>query len=381
MRLLIVTSQFPIAGEPTRGRPIVQTVQQLAKLATVKVVSPVAVYPRWARPGSYMALAPGAVEGLGGDVEYVSYAALPGLSRPFNGALCARAISAPLTRFKPDVVLSYWLYPDAYGAMIATRHAGVPLVVGSRGSDIRVRDFISKRLTRRVVQHAARVLTVSEDLGRLAASQYGARPSDVRVIPNGCDAATFHLGDRHAARDALGVAHDAEVVLYVGRLVPEKGLRELVAATTKLAARRKRLQLVLVGGGPMQGELQELANNNLAIRMTGALPPTAVAQWMVAADLVTLPSYSEGHPNVLVEALACGRPVVATTVGGIPEVVDDACGVLIPPHDGTALAPALDAVLARPWDEAALSRRFSRGWDTVAQETLQACREAMAATS
>jgi glycosyltransferase involved in cell wall biosynthesis len=99
---------------------------------------------------------------------------------------------------------------------------------------------------------------------------------------------------------------------------------------------------------------------------------------MAAADLVTLPSYSEGHPNVLVEALACGRPVVATPVGGIPEVVDADCGVLVPVRDPAALAAGLADVLDRSWDESALARRFSRDWDAVAEDTLTACREAMA---
>jgi len=381
MRLLIVTSQFPIAGEPTRGRPIVQTVQQLARLATVKVISPIAVYPRWAQPTSYMVHAPGAVDGLDCDVEYVPYAALPGLTRPLNGWLCGRAIRASLTRFKPDVVLAYWLYPDAYGAMLAARHSGLPLVVGARGSDIRVRDSISRWLTRKVVRRANRLLMVSADLGRLAVQDYGADATRVSVIPNGCDSATFRLGDRAAARDNLGVSLDAEVVLYVGRLVAEKGLREQLEALQLLAAQRPRLQLVIIGNGPMQDELHALTAGNRNVRLTGALSPEAVAQWMVAADLVTLPSYSEGHPNVLVESLACGRPVVATSVGGIPEVVDAACGVLIPPRDVAALAAGLTQVLERDWDEAALSRRFSRAWSRVAQETLQQCADALAESS
>jgi len=378
MRLLIVTSQFPIAGEPTRGRPIVQTVQQLSRLATVKVISPIAVYPRWAQPTSYMVHAPGAVDGLDGDVEYVPYAALPGLTRPLNGWLCGRAIRKSLTRFKPDVVLAYWLYPDAYGAMLAARHSGLPLVAGARGSDIRVRDAISRWLTRQVVRRANRLLMVSADLGRLAVQEYGADATRVSVIPNGCDSATFRLGDRAAARDNLGVSQDAEVVLYVGRLVAEKGLRELLEALQLLVTQRPRWQLVIIGNGPMQDELRTLTAGNRNVRLTGVLPPDAVAQWMVAANLVTLPSYSEGHPNVLVEALACGRPVVATTVGGIPEVVDAACGVLIPPRDVAALAAGLTQVLDRDWDEAALSRRFSRGWSSVAQETLQQCVDALA---
>ncbi|WDS36899.1 glycosyltransferase [Pseudoxanthomonas sp.] len=380
MRVLVVTSQFPIQGEPTRGRPIVQTVQQLARLATVRVVSPIAVYPRWAQPGSYVAHAPGAPAGLDCEVEYPPYAALPGVTRPFNGRLCAHAIGDALSRFQPDVVLSYWLYPDAYGAMLAARRAGVPLVAGARGSDIRVRDVISRHLTRRVVRGARRLLVVSEDLGRLAVTRYGAEASRVCVIANGCDAATFHLASQAAARQALGIAPDAELVLYVGRLVPEKGLRELLAAVRELATRRPKLQLVLVGGGPMQAELGALAAGAANVQLAGPLAPEAVAQWMAAANLVTLPSYSEGHPNVLVEALACGRPVVATNVGGIPEVVDASNGVLIRPRDSMDLARGLETALQRDWDEAALSGRFSRGWRRVAEETLQQCAEAVVET-
>lgn len=378
MRVLVVTSQFPIRDEPTRGRPIVQTVQPLARLATVRVVSPIAVYPRWAQPGSYVAHAPGAPDGLDGDVEYPCYPTLPGVARPLNGWLCARAIGDALARFRPDVVLSYWLYPDAYGAMLAARRAGVPLVAGARGSDIRVRDAISRRLTGNVVRAAGRLLVVSQDLGRLAVQRYGADPARVRVISNGCDAATFHLADRAAARRALGVAGDAGLVLYVGRLVPEKGLRELFAAVGQLAARRPGLQLALVGAGPMRDELDALAAGRGNVRMAGPLAPEAVAQWMAAADVVTLPSYSEGHPNVLVEALACGRPVVASDVGGIPEVVDAASGVLIRPRDVADLAHGLELALARRWDEAALCTRFSRDWTCVAEETLAQCAEVLA---
>jgi glycosyltransferase involved in cell wall biosynthesis len=378
MRLLVVTSQFPIRDEPTRGRPIVQTVQQLARLATVKVVSPIAVYPRWAQPGSYLAHAPGAVAGLDGDPDYPAYPALPGLTRPLNGWLCGRAIEAALVRFRPDVVLAYWLYPDAYGAMLAARRAGVPLVAGARGSDIRVRDAISRRLTRRVVRAARRLLVVSEDLGQLAVQRYGAEAARVCVIPNGCDAATFHPDDRAAARQALGMPADAVVLLYVGRLVAEKGLRELVEAVRQLAAQRRNLQLVLVGDGPLRNELSALAASSGNVRLTGPLAPEAVAQWMVAADLVTLPSYSEGHPNVLVEALACGRPVVATDVGGIPEVVDRDSGVLVRARDSDALARGLATALARDWDGTALARRFSRSWRQVAEDTLEQCTAALA---
>jgi glycosyltransferase involved in cell wall biosynthesis len=104
-----------------------------------------------------------------------------------------------------------------------------------------------------------------------------------------------------------------------------------------------------------------------------AMPPCApdeVAIWMAAADVITLPSYMEGCPNVVLEALACGRPVVATRVGGIPEIMSDACGRLIPPRDARALAEALDAVLDMSWDAGSISAHWSRSWDNVAGELL-----------
>lgn len=381
MRILVVTSQFPVAGEPTRGRPIQQTVAELGRLADVRVLSPVARYPRWAMPRSYMFHAPDPAHRVPGcDVVYVTYPALPLLSRPFNGWLCGRALADQARLFKPDVILAYWLYPDASGALHVARKLGVPLVAGARGSDIRVRDSISRHLTAPVVRQARRLLVVSADLGRLAVRDYGADPATVRVIANGCDAATFHRRDRAQARALHAVDADSELVLYVGRLVAEKGLHELVGAMNRLRGSHPRAELVMVGDGPLRGELESLAavpENRL--RLVGAQAPDMVAEWMAACNLLALPSYSEGHPNVLVEALACGRPVVSTPVGGVPEVVDETCAILVPPREVVALSAALAAVLESDWDEAALSQRFSRSWGEVARETLAACSEAISA--
>ncbi|MEO7326800.1 MAG: glycosyltransferase [Dokdonella sp.] len=377
MRILVVTSQFPIAGEPTRGRPILQTVRELAAMADVRVVSPIAVYPAWAQPKSYLFKPPEAAD-IGIDTEYVSYPALPVLSRPFNGWLCAHSVAPTIRRFQPDVVLSYWLYPDAYGAMLAARKARLPLVAGARGSDIRVRDRISKFLTRRVIGAADRLLVVSEDLGRLAVSDYGADAARVDAIANGCDAATFHLADRAAARAQLGVSADAELVLYVGRLVAEKGLRELLAAMRGMVAKRPHAELAMVGTGPLHAEFSaEVGRLGLRVHLPGAQPPDAVARWMSAANVFALPSYSEGYPNVLVEALACGRPIVATPVGGIPEIVDADSGILVASRDVAALAAGLVEALDRPWNETVLSKRFSRDWRSVAEDTLRACATAI----
>lgn len=380
VRILAVTSQLPVAGDPGRGRPLVQTLQALARKASLRVLSPVAHYPPLLRPRSYLfhAASPGhAVPGL--PIEYLRYPTLPLAGRLSNGLACAAALRAAIRRERPDVVLAYWMYPDAWAAWRVARSLGLPLVAGARGSDLRVRDRMSAWFTRQVAADADRLLVVSQDLGRVAVSRYGVDARRVRAIANGCDAGIFHPRPRGAARAGLGFPADARIVAYVGRLVPEKGLRELVQAMGPMCHAHADLQLAIIGDGPMREALQGLAaQSGLRVHMPGALPPGDVAQWLAAADLLALPSYSEGHPNVLVEALACGRPVVASDVGGIPEVVDASCGLLVPPRDAQALGAALEQALAREWDADALAQRFSRSWDQVAGETLLACSEAVA---
>lgn len=378
MRVLLVTSQFPLPGDLQRGRPVYQTIQHLARIASVSVLSPVATYPMRIRPRSYIYHA--APEGLdaGVPVKYVTFPVLPVVSRPLNGWLCARALESEIAKAHPEVLLSYWLYPDAYGALAVARRLKIPMVAGARGSDLRARDPISRRMARTVVRGADRLLVVSRDLEQIATTRDGGRADRIRVIPNGCDSHIFRLRDRLAARSELGVAPEAALLLYVGRLVPEKGLRELLTAMEILRPSHRALRLSIVGDGPMWAEIETRIRDTQAdnILLVGARDPIAVSTWMAAADVVVLPSYSEGHPNVLVEALACGRPFVATPVGGIREIADESCSILVPPREPAALARGILEAMSREWDEVDLAQRHSRSWDEVARQTLAACVEA-----
>ncbi|MGH8863062.1 MAG: glycosyltransferase, partial [Burkholderiales bacterium] len=237
------------------------------------------------------------------------------------------------------------------------------------------RDPISRRMARQVVRHADRLLVVSRDLQRIAVERDGARPDRITVIANGCDSNLFQLRDRRAARIDLGVTPETRLLLYVGRLVPEKGLRELLAAMSILRGHGGTIRLAIIGDGPMRAELaQAIGDTRLDdLQLLGVRDPRAVADWMAAANAVVLPSYSEGYPNVLVEALACGRPFVATPVGGVVEIADQTCSILVPPRDPEALARGILEAMNRDWDEAAIARRHSRSWDDVARETLAVC--------
>jgi glycosyltransferase involved in cell wall biosynthesis len=215
-----------------------------------------------------------------------------------------------------------------------------------------------------------------------AIADYGADPARCHAIANGFDTAVFHPRDRTAARATLGLDDGDRVILYVGRFVEAKGLRELVTAFGALLARDPRRRLVLLGDGVMRAALEQLLHDSgLAARTTlpGACEPGGVAQWLAACDVLTLPSWSEGYPNVVVEAVACGRPVVATDVGGTREILDADNGILVPPRDALALERGLEDALTRTWDAVAMAARMRRGWDDVARETLAVCESVLAA--
>jgi glycosyltransferase involved in cell wall biosynthesis len=187
--------------------------------------------------------------------------------------------------------------------------------------------------------------------------------------------------DRLQARQKLQIDPASQAVVYIGRMDVKKGLRELVGAAAIIHPRHPNLHVYMVGEGPDWPIIESAIQANNAAGYIHALPECSfeeVPGWMTAADLVTLPSYMEGCPNVVLEALACGRPVVATNVGGIPEIMPktkgDQCGRLVPPRDSAALAEALASVLDRTWDPKVISALGGRSWNAVAAELLEVFR-------
>lgn len=374
LRIAVITRYFPSSGEPWQGRSAYQTIRALASRAKVHVFYPNSAYPSLLKPRSrlYDSL-DRSYSPAGAEVSYHDFAAVPLLSRPLNGRMAARALLPHVRAFDPDLIFSVFLYPDGYAALQIAKKLSVPVVVMGIGSDIHsIGDRFSARYTRRVLREADFLVTVSDDLRRKALAM-GASAERSRAVVNGCDLSVFHIGDRSEARERLQLDRDAQTIVYIGRMDLRKGLRELVEASVKLHARRPGVQVYMVGEGADRPQVVSAIEAAGAASYVHVLPPCSpdeVAVWMAAADVVTLPSYMEGCPNVVLEALACGRPVVATRVGGIPEILSEACGQLIAPRDAEALAEGLDSVLGRSWDAAAISAHGSRSWSTVAAELL-----------
>jgi glycosyltransferase involved in cell wall biosynthesis len=247
-----------------------------------------------------------------------------------------------------DLVHAHWL-PSALPAL-ATRR---PFVLQLWGTDVELAR-LARRPARRLVRRARLVVVASEALAG-AARDLGAR--DVRVVPSGV-----------ALPEAVGTPDEPPHVLYVGRLSEEKGVLELVAAADGLP-------LVVVGDGPLRDRVPDAQ---------GFVAPAALGPYYERAAVVACPSRREGYGVVAREAMAHGRPVVATAVGGLPDAVEDGVtGLLVPPRDPAALRAALtrllgDAELRSRLGAAAHERareRFSR--DAAARATIALYREAL----
>ena len=381
LRIALVTPILPLAHDRTRGRYIFETAAALGRRADVRVYFQLNRYPQRGPLGWRTLLRgdvdePCSIEGL--DVECFSYPSIQFATRLLNGLTSSRFLTPRVAAFAPDVVIGYWIYPDGFAALRAARRLRVPCVVGALGSDVHVRSGIASWITGRVIRRADALVTVSEAMRAAALRDFGADGARVHTIVNGFNTGVFRPGPKAAARLALGLPPDDRLLVYVGRLVESKGLRELLSAFVPLARQLPDCRLALVGDGPMHAELGRLAaaaGLGSRVTLTGGLEPQAVADWVRASDLLTLPSWSEGYPNVVVEALACGRPVVASDVGGTGEIVDPSNGLLVPPRDPAALLQALTVAMVRGWDHAGIAARMTRTWDDVAGETLLVCKQ------
>jgi glycosyltransferase involved in cell wall biosynthesis len=283
------------------------------------------------------------------DARLVSPAAFLGLVRA-------------LERLRPAIVQSHGARSNVY-TRLAARYAGVPVVLSTVHNSLFDYDVPGWRRTLYVLAErltsplADRIVAVSAAIARDLVERYGIAAARTLVVRNGIDAWAFRPAREPAAvRADLGVAAGRRLVVMAGRMTPQKGWDVLLEAAARLAAARSDLAWVLVGDGPLRPALtRRAAELAVAAHFTGACAD--MADVLGCADVVVLASRSEGLPFTLLEAMALGKPVVATRVGGVPEVVEEGrSGRLVPREDPAALATAIADVLEAP-DAAAMGAR------------------------
>lgn len=310
------------------------------------------------------------------------------LVAPFAALATRRAVKHRLGRESYDVVHAHWVVPGGVLAHGPARAAGKPFVISLHGSDVFAaeRNGVVGIAARQAFLAAGAVTACSSDL-RDRAIVLGARSESTRTVPYGVDARFFapkHLesAEREIMRRRLGASPEQTLVVAVGRLVEKKGFASLINAL----ADAPRIHLAIVGDGDLETELRACAQKARAsVTLAGRFSRTDTALALNSADIVAVPSVIDSHgnvdglPNALLEAMAAGRPIVASRVAGIPDVVTDGVeGILVPPGEAPALRDAVLRLADNPPVRDVLGenarRRVERDltWERVAS-TLEEC--------
>ena len=395
VRILILSHLYPSAVDDTAGTFVHQQVRALRECGNdVRVISPVGWappgFPRWAAHRSV----PRCTRIDEVPVLHPRMIMLPGAKLgPSIVHSALRAVIGPMRRIHRDwpfdLVHAHMLVPDGWAAASAGHALGVPVVATAHGSadvlQLPGRSPAWRRTVIEAITELDQIIAVSHAVADGVVDL--ARPRhDIRIIPNGADPAHFSGRDRIEARQTLGLPLDRPIALFVGHLTDLKGIANLIEAVGSNAAHAHGgALLAIVGEGPLRAHLEtrvgELGLTN-SVRFVGKVAHEDVGAWMGASDVVVLPSLSEGLPTVICEAMVVGRAVVATAVGGTPELVDNGVtGLLVPPSNVPALADALRGLLETPGRAAqmgAVAARRARDtltWEAVAQQIESVYRE------
>jgi glycosyltransferase involved in cell wall biosynthesis len=383
MRTLLFSNLFPTSADPLRGVFTLRLAQALQQLCTLRVAVPLPWFPsgRLARrffphhAHQFGGLAP-SLHWDSVTADYWRYPLIPKLPQAFHPILMSMGIASRarhlLAEQHIDVINAHWMYPDGVVAAQLGRQFGIPVVLTGLGCDVNDKLLVpyKHRAILAAVHSAAAVTTVSRPLADVLIAA-GADAAKITVIGNGVDTGVFKPGDRAAARLALGIPAAERIIVCIARLSEEKGVHILVQALHRLRAIEGNVSVVLIGAGAAEPQLRELAEQQQVtefVKFAGTMQQSQIAVWLAAADVACMPSLREGHPNAAMEALASGRPLVASAVGALPELINEHSGLLCPPGDPAALAAALASALQRSWSAERIAAQVAgRGWRQSAE--------------
>lgn len=368
--IVVFSTLFPHPGQPNAGVFIRERMFRVGERLPIVVVAPLPWFPlqrsiRRFRP-HFRPEAPAHEVQRGVEVYHPRFFSVPGLFKSLDGffmALGSRALMRRLRNERGIAALdAHFAYPDGYAASLLGRWLNIPYTITLRGTEVpHGRDPRKRRRMLAALQGAARVFSVAESLKRHVMS-LGADGANIQVVGNGVDSAKFAPLDRRAARAELNLPEDARVLITVGGLVERKGFHRVIELLPALRREFPKLHYLIVGGAGAEGDwgprlkaqVAELGLQDV-VHFLGAMPAEELRRPLSAANVFVLATRNEGWANVILEAMACGLPVVATDVGGNHEVVcREELGAIVPFGDAAALQSALRDALRRPWNREAI---------------------------
>lgn len=344
----------------------------------IKVVAPIPYHPSFKIGKRWIfsqVLPYQVVEGI--EVYHPRYFMIPKIGMSLHGIMmflsALKVIGRIQKEFNFDIIDAHYVYPDGFAAILLGIVFGKPTIVSARGTDINLfkQFFVIRRLLQYTLKKANGVIAVSQAL-RSEMIRLGISQDKISVVPNGVDQNKFYPVSKQAVRRQLGLP-DKRIILSVGNLVPNKGMVLLISALKLLVEkhRRKDFYLIIIGNGVQRRDLEKkisLLGLKDQVRLMGSVAHQDLNLWYNAADLFCLASSREGWPNVILEALACGIPVIATGVGGIPEIIQSKELGILTGRDENSLAEAILQGMDRSWDSCQITQYAKKyTWDQTAK--------------
>lgn len=279
-----------------------------------------------------------------------------------------------------DLIDSHFAYPEGYAAFRLSKHFKVPYTITLRGArDTDTEGTNREPMLRQAISSADRVIGVSEALCKFAV-RMGAMPSKTIAITNGVDTKIFFPEPKTAAREKLQIKATSQVLVSVGSLIPLKGHHRVVEALPELLKIFPNMLFLIVGGATRYDDANSLVESAITesglqnhVRLCGRVNPEDLRWYLSAADVFTLATQNEGWPNALMEALACGLPIVTTDVGGNAEIVHNQdMGKVVPYWDKIAFVKAVTEQLHNETGrEARLQWVADRSWASTASRVVK----------
>jgi len=381
-KILIFTNIFPCDTRPNAGFYIFEQVRRLKKHYDVRVI---VGHPRNIFSCKKSLMQKTSFEAI--EIYQPSYYTMPKIGVLASGwsyyMSTAGLIEEIHKEFKFNMVISYWTYPEGHAALKVAKKYNVPLMIRPRGSDINVfldNKWLASRVYN-VLNQTDYILPNTEHMKNRIIGM-GVEKDRVSFQSNGIDAAEFYPIAKDQAREQLELSLDTKIVLFVGSFKDIKGIPYYLNAIKMLDTQEyMNLNFIFLGEGKYKSDIIKLSSElrHVSVSIPGDITHTRLNVWMSAADLLCLPSLNEGCPNVLLESLACGLPVVASDVGGIPEIINhEDLGILFEAKNSEAIAGAIKEGLTRKWDSAKLLNRIkNQSWDNVVDVLHQECERLM----
>lgn len=388
IKVLYITDQYPSRYNPTILSFIEEQINEMSKLVEAVVMCPKEIFLPVNKTNRInrkrdLSFPDMEIKGQTKIFYPKSYRYLPGLNKKLSQYLKILSIFFTIKKFHIDfdLIHSHFAYFAGFLGMGISKLTNKSLVITVHGTDIHTRlpngSKLEKKNIKKSLEAASKVIAVSNSLKDIVLKKTNIDESKICVISDGLNIDLFKPATNMIHEKILDFKSN-QIILFIGNLVPVKGIPYLIEAFKKICQEFPDLRLLIVGDGPEKQKLLAQANGfEDKIKFLGKIIHKEMNSIIPHCDLLCLPSLNEGFGIVLIEAMACGKPVVASLTGGIPDIVtSDDVGFLVQPGDVSGLANAIKKALLKKWDSKKIRERaYEFNWNNVTNKILSVYQE------